>query len=74
MKAKRGRAVRYILIRFYDQIIHDRETMPIEEVCKKWGLSKKAVSQIGKGKTNINNEPMTNEERERWLKKINERN
>jgi len=58
---------------FYKRIIADRETMPIEDVCAKWGLPKKAICQIGKGKTNVDNRSMTDEERQEWLKQMNER-
>jgi len=61
------------LKRFYDKIVADREIMTLAEVCKKWGISKKSAITIGKSKKNIDNKPMTNEERERWLKEMNER-
>jgi len=58
---------------FHKRIIADRERMQIKEICKKWGIPKKAICQIGKGKTNVDDRSMTDEERQEWLKQMRER-
>jgi len=59
-------------LEFYLKIIDDRQTMPLDDVAKKYGINRRAVAKIC-AKPKDDEPPMTDAERRRWLEEMNRR-